>query len=333
MDDLNINDDSVSVGFITLSRKIIDHPFFSEKPFSKFHALVWLLLNARYSDGSTTRYIGGHLVTWSRGQLPGSLRYLAEAFGWSTKKVNNWLDILERQQTIKRSVTRYGTVIELTNYEKYQKRKQPEKQGTNEENPLPQGVTEDSIGTKGNAEETQGKHRGNKTEKKDVNKEENKVCVLGEKSHTQDFFKKINEGNYNDEEKECLSILHGYICKYAPVLLKFQEPLTPSEGLWLVKKYTEEIAVHIFMAIENKVDIEKKYKSAAETIRIYLNNESNPKIKALIKNCHEREKKMHNPVPKQSHHETREEIDQRLLNEVINTPHIPPVKKIVADST
>ena len=332
--------DPISLGFNSITRDVMQDPAFLKKPFDECHALFWLLFTARYTNTQTTQYVGKSLVTWGRGEIPASVRYLAEAFGWGKHKVENWLNRLEEDGTIKRRQTQGQTVLQVIKYLTVQKpgRQKGQLPGQKEgqQNPLPLSDTTYMPDTKGDAKgDTNGeiwgtikKNPGDKTVNKDLNTIENKesVCVNeNAKSHTQDFFEIMNKEKYGEFEKEQIKIVHGYICRYAPVLLKFKKPLTPKDCLAFAKKYTAEISIHIFKAIEDKVGIEKRRKSAAETINIFLKNETDPKIKASIKRCQLsfEKNKSNSPLPKNIP-KTAEEKGKLLIDEVINAPYVRP---------
>lgn len=138
-------------GYIPISRRLFEHPFWcEERIFSRFEAWIDLLQEARFED--TKELINNRLVTVMRGQIPISLRYLGTRWGWSTKKVNSFLDMLLSDKMIKKETPKETgqTVVTICNYDKYnldsETRKQQKKQT-------------------GNTEETPGKQQGNNINK------------------------------------------------------------------------------------------------------------------------------------------------------------------------
>jgi hypothetical protein len=116
------------VGFIAWERGVLNHPIVgAEKPYSKNEAWQWLCFAAAYKPmrvGVRNRHGAHTVVNLERGQLTHSLRFMAEAWGWSVKGVRSFLNLLERQSMIgtKRGIAK-GTaqnVITLCNYERYQ---------------------------------------------------------------------------------------------------------------------------------------------------------------------------------------------------------------------
>lgn len=143
-------------GYIPISRRLFEHPFWcEERIYSRFEAWIDLLQEARFED--TEELINNRLVTVIRGQIPISLRFLGNRWGWSTKKVNSFLDMLLSAKMITKETPKETgqTVITICNYDKYnfdtENRKQQKKQT-------------------GNTEETPGKQQGNNIkEYKEIN--------------------------------------------------------------------------------------------------------------------------------------------------------------------
>jgi len=64
------------------------------------------------------------MVSWTRGQLPASVRYLCERWQWSNTKVSTFIRLLEKEQMIERLNVAGQTVFSLKNYETYNVRQQ-----------------------------------------------------------------------------------------------------------------------------------------------------------------------------------------------------------------
>lgn len=151
--------------YITINRRIFEHPFWCEdRAYSRFEAWVDILQSARFED--TRQLIGNRLVEIQRGQFPVSLRYLASRWKWSTKKVNSFLDCLILDKMILKETPKETgqTVITICNYDKYNyvsdNRKQQKKQERN-------------------TEETPRKQSGNKYNKENIeNKEKITTSVV-----------------------------------------------------------------------------------------------------------------------------------------------------------
>ena len=147
--------------FIPLSRKIFEHKLWTEKrSFSKFEAWVDILKSARFENTEGSILIGYKIIKYKRGQFVASYRFLATRWGWSTKKVGNYLGLLEDENMIKKETPKETgqTIITICKYESYnivsEKKKQEKKR-------------------EGNAKETAGKREGN--EYNIVNKENKEI--------------------------------------------------------------------------------------------------------------------------------------------------------------
>lgn len=204
-DVISAKERNVNTGYIALRRTIIDHAFFTKKPFDEFHALIWLVLNARYKQGKTSQYIDGKLITWCRGQLPASVRFLMNAFGWrSTDTVNRWLNKLVSLGTIKRHTNQGQTVIELIHYEGYNKSARQTEQQTEHEDSKPESTSAYSQNrdqnTKENDIRTPTEHQPNETVNK-VSKGVNKVNNKEMEDAKPPSFKKLTESEFYDSIK------------------------------------------------------------------------------------------------------------------------------------
>ena len=92
------------------------------KRFSNFEAWLWLLFEAvwksqriRVTNGRAAEYL-----TLERGQLSHSRSYMANAWGWTEKRVRGFLFRLERDRQIELQTGHLQTVITICNYELYQ---------------------------------------------------------------------------------------------------------------------------------------------------------------------------------------------------------------------
>lgn len=132
-------------GYIKLYRTIRRHWLWEDKPFSKGQAWLDLLLLANHSDHKSVA--GGVVTEYHRGQVNVSQRYLAEAWGWSRKKVKAFIEDLKADNMVAeepRKEPPKGTVLTIVNYTFWQgilPEKEPLKepprnhQGTTEEPP------------------------------------------------------------------------------------------------------------------------------------------------------------------------------------------------------
>lgn len=120
-------------GHVKISRKAYASDIFwnESREFSKWEAWEWMIQAAAWKDHR--RVVGMKVVDLKRGELLSSLRYLSEAWGWSTKKVRVFIALLIDMDRIRaQRETPAGTVYLLVNYDSYQ--------SVREERGTPQGT-------------------------------------------------------------------------------------------------------------------------------------------------------------------------------------------------
>lgn len=148
-------------GWISIHRKIKEHWLWEDKPFSRGQAWIDLLLSANYSQAKFL--MGGELISADRGDVITSEVKLSERWGWSRKKVRNFLKMLEVDGMIVQKKDNRKTVLNILNYELYQllitKKEQPkEQQREQQKNTLKCSKTEgleEKTEYKGTAKEQQ----------------------------------------------------------------------------------------------------------------------------------------------------------------------------------
>jgi len=147
------------MGWVKLDRSILDNWLWSDGEFSRGQAWIDLLLLAAYDDEKVLT--GSRLTTVPRGCVRTSVRDLAKRWGWSKKKVCNFLDVLVADNMVSKKGDTQGTLLSLVNYGKYQ---------------LCGDTNEDAKGTRGgHAGDTDGKKEENKEKKQ--KKEEKKESI------------------------------------------------------------------------------------------------------------------------------------------------------------
>ena len=90
-------------GWIKLDRKILGHWLWESRPFSDGQAWVDLLLLANSRVGVVR--IGEKMLEIPRGGTFRSVRYFAERWGWSPKKVQCFFSVLKKEGMIQCSNT------------------------------------------------------------------------------------------------------------------------------------------------------------------------------------------------------------------------------------
>jgi len=110
--------------FIPINRRVFEHPFWNEKrEYSKFEAWIDLLKSARFDEGEDSMIVSNQTVVWSRGEMVASLRFLAERWQWSKKKVDNFMKRLESDKSITRRTAKgtVQTIVTICKYDTYNK--------------------------------------------------------------------------------------------------------------------------------------------------------------------------------------------------------------------
>ena len=110
----------VNKGWISLYRSIQDHWLWQEKPFSKAQAWLDLLLSANHKEAKIL--MDNTLIKLEKGSFFTSELKLADRWGWSKKKVRNFLELLSNDNMIVKESTKKGTKITIVNYNVYQQR-------------------------------------------------------------------------------------------------------------------------------------------------------------------------------------------------------------------
>jgi hypothetical protein len=108
--------------YIPISRKLFESFLWLEKrEFNRAEAWVDLLRRARFEANSTNLLIQGKMVEIHRGEIPTSLRLMAEWWGWSKNRVDKFLYILEKEGMITKRTAKGAaqTVITICNYDRY----------------------------------------------------------------------------------------------------------------------------------------------------------------------------------------------------------------------
>ena len=109
----------MSNGWISLHRKVMDHPLYKEKRiFSKFEAWIDLLLLANHKDNKFL--LGNELVEVKAGSFITSELKLMERWGWGKSKTRSFLELLEKDRMIVKKSDRKKTTINICNYNVYQ---------------------------------------------------------------------------------------------------------------------------------------------------------------------------------------------------------------------
>lgn len=105
-------------GYIKIERSIIEHGIFSDAEY--FRAWIYILCNAGFKDKtSLTKYGVDHLPA---GSFITSIGKFGAVFGWSWRRAERFLNLLERENMVKTKRSNRNTVITVVNWGVYQLR-------------------------------------------------------------------------------------------------------------------------------------------------------------------------------------------------------------------
>lgn len=107
-------------GYYKMHRGWMNHPALSgaRESFCRRAAWAWLVEAASWKPRRVN--IAGRTIELQRGQLTASLRYLAEAWGWSVGAVRRFIERIETDTLVSTDTGTGQLVITVCNYEKYQ---------------------------------------------------------------------------------------------------------------------------------------------------------------------------------------------------------------------
>lgn len=113
------NDAPVNTRWIKVTAEMCDHPALAG-PYDRRSAWLWLIANATWKDRSVNNK--GKIIKLQRGQILAGRAFLAKQWGWSEKKVRNFIDILAGENMVKKgqSSGHFANVLTICNYERYQ---------------------------------------------------------------------------------------------------------------------------------------------------------------------------------------------------------------------
>ena len=105
-------------GWISIHRQLQSHWLWDDKPFSKGQAWVDLLLLANHADNKFM--LGNELIEVKAGSFVTSERKLSERWGWSRKKVSNFLTLLQNDEMLVVKKNHQRTAITIVKYGDFQ---------------------------------------------------------------------------------------------------------------------------------------------------------------------------------------------------------------------
>lgn len=102
-----------------MDRKVQEHWLWNKnKPFDYRSAWVDLLLSVNHEDKKIP--FDGTVIMVKRGSTVTSIRKLSERWGWSMKKVSNFLNLLESDEMLEQKRNTRCTTLTIVKYDDYQ---------------------------------------------------------------------------------------------------------------------------------------------------------------------------------------------------------------------
>lgn len=207
----------------------------SKKPFCDGYAWCYLYQKANHKTGMVN--FRNEYIKVERGQLLTSKLQLQEIFGWTYRRVGNFLKALENDEMIRYRTTNRYIVITIVNYDKYQSKE--EKSDEQNEEQIMNRLGTDYEQIKNEATQT----RIYKNDKNDKNVNNNIYTPLNDK----------NKSNHTKEVSTIITYLNEKAnTSYRPTTKKTQD---------LIKaRFNEGFNIDDFKTV-----IDKKVKSWADT--------------------------------------------------------------------
>lgn len=107
-------------GYIAISRKLFSNPIWTDKrEFSRAEAWIDLIQTAAWKDGNRL-LIEGQMISWDRGQIAASVRFLKTRWGWASNgKITRFLKMLSDERMIFVNTEQAVSIITLCKYDDY----------------------------------------------------------------------------------------------------------------------------------------------------------------------------------------------------------------------
>ena len=231
-------------GWIKLHRKILESQIWTSEPFSRGQAWVDLLLLANHEYGFF--YLRDHKIEVQRGQVGWSHLKLSQRWKWSRTKVKRFIKDLEKEQQVVQQQSHSTSVITILNYEEYQEKEQ---QKDNRK-----------------ATEKQQKDTNKKNKEEYKKKEEYNI-------YTFELFKNRNK-KYANQYLLFIKTLYGKVGHHGRMnnVLKLEQQCTYDSFVNVYMKALDKgkKLLSIIMAMDNKKDLTKRYKSVSKTALNWL---------------------------------------------------------------
>ncbi len=110
----------LAIPWFAVAKSVFDHPVLSGE-FDRRSAWLWLIANAAFKDHDVRTRAG--VIVLKRGHVVIGSEHLAKVFGWSRKRVRNFVAELRQQGMLELGQRdgQYASVAKISNYERFQK--------------------------------------------------------------------------------------------------------------------------------------------------------------------------------------------------------------------
>lgn len=105
-----------SKGYIPVPRSIQDHWLWNDNDESFTELKAWLDLYMLANYSAHKFRLGNEIIEVEAGTVITSMLKLGRRWNWDRKTVRNFLDLLERDQLITKTITKQRTTITIVNY-------------------------------------------------------------------------------------------------------------------------------------------------------------------------------------------------------------------------
>lgn len=107
-------------GFLILPRNYFESFAWQQtREYSEAEAWLDIIRSARYDSEPCTAIINEKSVTWTRGEWPVSLRFLANRWQWSIRRVRTFMTRLCRLGLVTLTSNTVNTIVQVVDYDKY----------------------------------------------------------------------------------------------------------------------------------------------------------------------------------------------------------------------
>lgn len=236
-------------GWISIHRKITDHPDYFSEPFTRMGAWIDLLILANHKPN--VMRVRGIKITIKRGETAMAQETLAMRWKWSRGKVKRYLADLAKDGQIVQQKSNVINCISILNYENYQSSSTSDNTPNRPPNDTPSDTADNTANSTPNST-ANGATNGHQivqqtVQQTDINNNYNKINNDNNNTHI-DFLSLKISSRERERARECLD----WIVQHYPAVQQMPEPLTADHAELMLKKLAPADIQRIIMAMDNK---------------------------------------------------------------------------------